>query len=107
MIEKIFPAVLERHAAPEALEKEVSKGVFASELAVRVQGLETRRRPGAIERGRGWCRVDFTTGESSAVLGAFPAKRRNGDVVLIYNAGATTKAHVKPAAAQQDSDYGL
>ena len=103
----IFPSVLERHVAPESLEVSDRKGNVSSDLAVRIQGLETRLRPGAFQRGRGWCRVDWASGETSAILGAFPAKRRNGDVVLIYNPGATTKAQVKPSSAQQDSDYGI
>lgn len=74
--------------------------------AVRLDFCDLATKKQSILRGRGWVRVNFTTGLSNNVIAAGAVRQRNGAVLTLYqDAGGSVymQAAVRPASA--DSDY--
>ena len=74
--------------------------------AVKLQRVDLRTSRHVVTRGKGYARVDFTTGEGATVNGAGILRRRDGAVILIFGSTAGAwKFQVKPNMAYTDANY--
>lgn len=63
-------------------------------------------RVGAVQRGQGFSRADFASGQSTTVTSAGVLVRRDGKPVLIYaTAGGVWGMHPNPSSAYEESDF--
>lgn len=93
----IFASMLAREYSPEML---------APNEAWELQRVDIDDEPGAVKRGAGVTRVNFTTGVASDVMACGLGKRRDGVFVLLYQAsGGDVEAVANPGPNWLDDDY--